>query len=317
MSSAHVLQASVLAVAVVVPVWNRARLVVNCLESIRAQTCVPKAVVVVDDGSTDGTAESVEAWIRDHGHALGATLLRRPHAGAAAARNAGLDAIGDASLVAFLDSDDCWPPDFLERAATALGRQPAAVAVSADRLRHDLRDQRSTLDCLVPLARDPIQWMFSHGAGVGSSSVFRVSAVLAAGRYPEHVATGHDCVLFCRIARLGPWLHCPGEPVTFLHHHALTSGQAGHLAEQYPDHELMWARMYAGLADELGAAHLPAAFRRRTLEKWWRRAGATMSRIGRPRDARACYARAVGSRPWSRKAWSGLLRAFLPARSTP
>jgi glycosyltransferase involved in cell wall biosynthesis len=316
MSNAHALQASVLAVAVVVPVWNRARLVVNCLESIRAQTCVPKAVVVVDDGSTDGTAESVDAWIREHGHALGAALLRRPHAGAAAARNAGLDAIGDSPLVAFLDSDDCWPPDFLERAATALGRQPAAVAVSADRLRQDLRDQRSTLDCLVPLAQDPIQWMFSHDAGVGSSTVFRAASVRAAGRYPEQVATGHDCVLFCRIALLGPWLHCPGEPVTFLQHHALTSGQAGHIWEQYPEHELKWARMYQELADELGPAHLPAAFLRRTLDKWWCRAGAAMVRIERTREARRCYARAIRSRPWSRKAWKRLLRALLFARST-
>lgn len=305
-----------LAVGVVIPVWNRAGLVVRCLESIRAQTCAPQSVVVVDDGSTDGTADSVDAWIREHGGALGAVLLRQPNGGAAAARNAGLAAIGDVPLVAFLDSDDCWPPDFLERAATALGSQPAAVAASADRLRHDLRDERRILDSLVPLARDPMQWMFSRDAGVGSCTVFRAAAVCAAGRYPEHVPTGHDCVLFCRVALLGSWLHCPGEPVTILRHHARASGQADHIFERYPDHQLMWARIYDGLADELGPAHLPAALRRRALEKWWRRAGAAMTRIERPHDARGCYARAVRLRPWSRKAWSGLLGTLLPAKST-
>ena len=305
-----------LAVSVVIPVWNRAGLVVCCLESVRAQTRVPQSVVVVDDGSTDGTPDSVDAWIRERGGSLGAVLIRRLHSGAAAARNAGLAAIGDAPLVAFLDSDDHWPPDFLERAAAALSGQPAAVAVSADRLRHDLRNERCKLDSLVPLAVDPIKWMFSRDAGVGSSTVFRAAAVLAAGRYPEHVPTGHDCVLFCRVSLLGPWLHCPGEPVTFLQHHAQTSRQAGHIWEHYPDHELMWARLYQGLADELGPARLPAAFRRRTLEKWWRRAGSTMCRIGRAREARSCYARAVRSRPWSRKAWQGLLRSLLFARQT-
>lgn len=302
-----------LAVSVVIPVWNRASLVLRCLESVCAQTHAPRSVVVVDDGSTDDTADCIEAWIREHGHAIGAVLLRRPHAGAAAARNAGL-AIVDAPLVAFLDSDDCWPPDFLERATTALACQPDAVAASADRLREDLRDGRHKRDDLAVLARDPIRWMFSRDAGVGSSTVFRVDAVRAAGLYPEHVATGHDCVLFCRVALLGAWLHCPGEPVTFLRHHSPTSGQAGHLYEHYPDHTLRWARLYEGLAVELGPARLPAALRRRSLEVWWRRAGAAMRRIERMRDARGCYARAVRLCPWSHKAWRGLIGTFLPTR---
>lgn len=317
MSSAHALPASGLAVAVIVPVWNRARLVVNCLESIRAQTCVPKAVVVVDDGSTDGTADSVDAWIRDRSGVLDVTLLRQSNRGAAAARNAGLAEIGDAPLVAFLDSDDCWPPDFLERATTSLRQQPTAVAASADRLRHDLREERRTLDCLVPFTRSPIPWIFSHGAAVGSSTVFRAAAVRAAGGYPEQIVTGHDSLLFCRVALQGPWLHCPGEPVTFLRHHALVTGQAGHIHEHHPDHHLMWARTYDGLADELGSARLPAAVRRRTLEKRWRKAGDAMSRMERTRDARRCYGRAVRLRPWSHKAWGGLLRTFMFATPTP
>jgi hypothetical protein len=123
-------------------------------------------------------------------------------------------------------------------------------------------------------------------------------------------------VLFCRVALLGPWLHCSGEPVTFLRHHAGILGEAGHLCERYPDRQLMWARIYESLADELGPVHLPEAFRRRTLEKRWRRAGAAMSRMERPRDARACYARAVRLRPWSRKAWTGLLCSLMFARPT-
>lgn len=305
-----------LPVSVVIPVWNRSALVLRCLEGIRAQTRAPRSVVVVDDGSTDDTADCIEAWIRAHGHAIGAVLLRRPHAGAAAARNAGL-AIVDAPLVAFLDSDDCWPPDFLERATTALARQPGAVAASADRLREDLRDGRRKRDDLAPFARDPIRWMFSRDAGVGSSTVFRADAVRAAGLYPEHVATGHDCVLFCRVALLGAWLHCPGEPVTFLRHHTPASGQAGHLFEQYPDHTLRWARLYEGLATELGPERLPAVLRRRTLEVWWRRAGAAMRQVERMHEARGCYARAVRLCPWSHKAWLGLLGTLQWSRTAP
>lgn len=305
-----------LAVSVVIPVWNRAELVLRCLESIRAQTRAPRSVVVVDDGSTDDTADRIEAWIRAHGTAIGAVLLRRPHAGAASARNAGL-ATTDAPLVAFLDSDDHWPPDFLARTVAALSHQPTAVAASADRLRENLRDGRSRRDDLAAFAFDPIRWMFSHDAGVGSGTVFRADAVRAAGLYPEHVATGHDCVLFCRVALLGAWLHCPGEPVTFLRHHSSGSEQAGHLYEQYPDHTLRWARLYEGLAAELGPTRVPAVLRRHSLEVWWRRAGAAMRQIERMHDARGCYARAVRLCPWSHKAWRGLLGTLLSTRLAP
>jgi hypothetical protein len=105
--------------------------------------------------------------------------------------------------------------------------------------------------------------------------------------------------------------------VTFLRHHALVTGQAGHIHEHHPDHHLMWARNYDGLADELGPARLPAAVRRRALDKRWRKAGDAMIRMERTRDARCCYWRAVRLRPWSHKAWGGLLRTFMFARPTP
>ncbi|NJN63627.1 MAG: glycosyltransferase family 2 protein [Acidobacteria bacterium] len=77
------------AVAVVIPVWNRATLVIACLESVRAQTHPPAEVVIVDDGSTDATADAVATWIHEHRAELPAQLVRRDNAGAAAARNLG------------------------------------------------------------------------------------------------------------------------------------------------------------------------------------------------------------------------------------
>jgi glycosyltransferase involved in cell wall biosynthesis len=87
-------------VSVVVPTFNRAGLIAESLESLLAQKGVSLEVVVVDDGSTDGTAALLGGW--------GDSRLRylpRPHAGIAAARNAGIAAVR-APYVAFHDSDD-------------------------------------------------------------------------------------------------------------------------------------------------------------------------------------------------------------------
>ena len=86
-------------IAVVVPAYNSARFLADTIASVRAQGDLPLEVVVVDDGSDDGTAELAESLGRD------IRVIRQSNQGPAAARNAGVEA-SDAELIAFLDADD-------------------------------------------------------------------------------------------------------------------------------------------------------------------------------------------------------------------
>ena len=98
-------------VSVVIPAYNRAGQVGRALESVSRQTYPHWEIVVVDDASTDGTAQAVEARAADIGH-----LRLARHAcnlGAQAARNTGIRA-SRGPWIAFLDSDDWWEPDSLE-----------------------------------------------------------------------------------------------------------------------------------------------------------------------------------------------------------
>ena len=113
-------------VSVVIPTHDRGRVVVEAIESALAQTHPPLEVIVVDDGSTDDTAERV-GRLRD----ARVRYLRRPHAGVSAARNAGI-AAATGDLVAFLDSDDLWKPDKVEAEIAALARYPSAGGVFSD-----------------------------------------------------------------------------------------------------------------------------------------------------------------------------------------
>jgi len=85
--------------SVLIPAYNTAEYLPAAVESVLAQGYEPLEVIVVDDGSTDGTA--------DVARSLPVRLVERPHEGIAPARNAALDA-ASGELIAFLDSDDVW-----------------------------------------------------------------------------------------------------------------------------------------------------------------------------------------------------------------
>lgn len=102
-------------VAVVIPTFNRVGPLRRALESVQAQSVRPAEVIVVDDGSDDGTREMLEERFS------GVRLLEQPHAGVSAARNRGIAAaVGENEWVAFLDSDDAWLPRKLELQMAAL-----------------------------------------------------------------------------------------------------------------------------------------------------------------------------------------------------
>ena len=118
---------SCLRLSVVIPTWNRAGLVGDAVESALSQEGGDLEVIVVDDGSTDGTAEIIELRF-----GKSVKLLRiATRSGVGAARNEGVcQATGD--LLAFLDSDDLWLPGKLKAELDVLERFPDAEAIVSD-----------------------------------------------------------------------------------------------------------------------------------------------------------------------------------------
>ena len=92
-------------VSVIIPAYNAAPFIGTALDSVAAQTRRPDEVVVVDDGSTDDTAEIVRRWARQSG--ICAKLVRQRNRGLAAARNSGLS-VASGDYITFLDADDVW-----------------------------------------------------------------------------------------------------------------------------------------------------------------------------------------------------------------
>src|SRR3954452_6386677 len=106
-----------LRVSVVIPTYNRASLLPRAVDSALIQLGPEDELIVVDDGSTDGTEAALVPW-RGRIH-----YLRLPHGGAGRARNAGW-AVASGDLVAFLDSDDEWLPGKLTLQRALLAARP-------------------------------------------------------------------------------------------------------------------------------------------------------------------------------------------------
>jgi glycosyltransferase involved in cell wall biosynthesis len=109
-------------VSVVIPVYNGERYVAEAIESVLAQGHRPLEVIVVDDGSTDHTAEVVKLFAPEVRYDF------QPNSGAAAARNRGVG-LAQGDFLAFLDADDLWMADKLTRQMAALDNHPELEAV--------------------------------------------------------------------------------------------------------------------------------------------------------------------------------------------
>ena len=111
-------------VRIVVPTYNRAALLREALESARGQTFRDFELIIVDDGSTDGTQDVVAEFVAADSRIKGEL---QANAGVAHARNRGIAAPGEHTYVAFLDSDDVWFPHHLARAIAGLEAAPEAA----------------------------------------------------------------------------------------------------------------------------------------------------------------------------------------------
>lgn len=195
-------------VSVVIAAYNAERTIRRALQSVRAQTFPPREVVVVDDGSSDRTAEIAAGE--------GAVVLRRANGGQAAARNDGIRA-ARYDWISFLDADDLWFPHRLAEHKRTVEACPAATVIFSGAYRRrpdDRRESRALRECpsFVPIKRRVIGegiWELDRESLVehfldrpfvefGSISVRR-DRLLDAGLFDESLRSSEDFELWLRL----------------------------------------------------------------------------------------------------------------------
>jgi hypothetical protein len=192
-------------VSIIIPVYNRPRLLVEAVESAIAQTYRPIEVLVIDDGSTDDTAEAARRLATEHAGVVRYT--RVPHGGVALAMNEGLrQAAGE--FIQILDSDDLLLPDKLTLQVSGLRAHPDCgisygyareYVIGGPWCGRPARRTGDTFEQLFPAILDGKIWP-------APAPLFRRSVFDAVGEFVD-VSVQIEWELECRAAALGVRLH--------------------------------------------------------------------------------------------------------------
>lgn len=197
--------------SIIIPAFNVAPYIAEAVASALGQSTGDIEVIVVDDGSTDGTADALAALPRDPR----LTLVRQDNAGPSTARNAGLG-LATAPLVGFLDGDDRWHRHKAAR-HLALHRERPDIDLSFSAWRTIAHDGTDTGRRGHPRAgptgfRDLLR---ENITGTASTVVARRAAVTAAGGFDAALRSNVDIDLWLRIVAPRPAIAwCLGEVLT-------------------------------------------------------------------------------------------------------
>jgi glycosyltransferase involved in cell wall biosynthesis len=208
-------------ISVIIPARNAARTLTETLLSICAQSLADLEVIVVDDGSTDETADIVTGYA---GNDPRIRLLQQPASGVCSAKNAGARATRGEYLT-FLDSDDLWDPFKLEKQVDAISGRPRTAVITGLRRFADGPSGREwlsedRLDDLVTMAGNTTEYVrrllfvSDHEMATFSTCLLRRADFFDVGGWRDDVLTAMDWEL---------WLRSGGCCVTYISANRCTS----------------------------------------------------------------------------------------------
>jgi glycosyltransferase involved in cell wall biosynthesis len=293
-------------VSVIIPTHNGARWVAESVTSALRQAYSPAEVIVVDDGSTDETA----AVLRQFGPRI--QVIHGPQGGIGAARNSGLaQASGD--YLAFLDHDDLWREDKLEKQVDYALRHPAVVVVYSDATEFDERGtvHQSYLDLFPRLrASEDIFFALVHfSIPLMSTVLIRSSFVREHSlTFPEDVSGVDDLGLLLEVVERKGQFGCIDERLTRRRLHTRN------LSKDHHNRFSTRVRLYAQLLARFAGAQ-PAY--KKALRWGWRHASFCLGEWhwgqGDPTTAREYFRQAWGADRLGLRSLSYSAASCLPA----
>lgn len=197
-------------ISAVIPAYNSAEFIADAINSILKQTCPIDEIIVVDDGSSDNTGQIVRSLpgnIRYH---------KQNNRGPSAARNQGIK-IAKGNWIAFLDADDQWTPDKIEKQLDTFNRYPELHLIAGDMSEIDNQGKLLTTSVLAkhhllqrfqelqgqPIPNALAALIRKNFIPTGTVLVQR-DTVLAAGLFNESIRFGEDLELWAKIAARHP-----------------------------------------------------------------------------------------------------------------
>jgi glycosyltransferase involved in cell wall biosynthesis len=291
-------------VSVIIPVYNGERYIAATLETVFEQTFRDFEVIVVDDGSTDGT----EAILRHYGSKI--VYLKNDHGGPASSRNLGIS-VARGDFIAFLDADDLWLPTKLERQVAFAALHPDFGIITTDAATFDhtgVTEASAAAHKYIPSGHVLNELLFDNWIGTSCAMVRRECFEKVGPFDQEAFVRGEDWVMWMRIAAIYP-VYFLNEVLIHYRVHSQNYSRAD-LEKQFRDLFINFDKVeraipqLAARPDLMRKARFLVCLRRGTRDLQ------TLVLEG----ARNKLRMALHYRPWSVRAWLLLGTAHLPLR---
>ncbi len=295
-------------VSVVVPLYNKAKYIKRALDSVLAQTYQDFEVIVVNDGSTDGSEKVVEQYADPR-----IRLVHQKNAGECASRNRGI-AESRADLVAFLDADDEWLPAFLETILRLRRRLPDCGAYATAFCvveREGKRRERDFEGIPAPPWEGIIPNFFRSDALCSSAVAVPRRMFDSVGLFPLGVRRGGDTDMWCRIALRYPMAFSTREGAIYhkeAEDRASVRVPAPEASEYYPARTIANALVSGCLPPGVSRVDLSEYLCKRLI--WY---ASTCLAAGNRRAAREYLHQAATTRSYRREWLHWWIRAHVPA----
>jgi glycosyltransferase involved in cell wall biosynthesis len=208
-------------ISVIMPAHNAERYVASALDSVLTQTLPPHEIIVVDDGSTDGTSGVLETYVPR------IRLIRQRNSGPGAAINRAV-ALAEGDSLAFIDADDLWVPEKLEIQAAALSADADLEAVfgAIQQFVSNELDWETARDYLMPDGVQP---------GISKiTMLIRRAAFARVGPFAEQYRAAEFIEWYARACVLGLRFRVLSEVVALRRQHPQNLGRRGRAARAPP-----------------------------------------------------------------------------------
>ncbi|MBN2210285.1 MAG: glycosyltransferase family 2 protein [Sedimentisphaerales bacterium] len=252
-------------VSVVIPAYNSERYIARAIESVLGQTLPPQEIIVVDDGSTDGTLKALEPY-RDR-----IQIVRQTNAGASAARNAGIQK-AQGKWIAFLDADDEWLPEHLARQAQVLNNHPTLIWSTGNYYTClCTKQRRAPAESSRIKGQDFFPDWFEAArlghAGCTDTMIIRKTAILETGLFTEDQTRANDLDMWWRLAYRWPTVGYVAEPLSVYH---LEVEDSITTITYSPDSFIDLIQRHLTLSEQLGRRKTFESYAQHVIRRWIR-----------------------------------------------
>ncbi len=286
-------------VSVIIPTRNRRALVLRAVDSVLRQDFRDLQILVIDDGSTDGTAEALAGTPSCH-------VIRVNSGGPAIARNTGI-AAATGQYLAFLDSDDYWQEYHLSCLLAAMDQPHVGLVYSPT---HTVTLEGQPLggrrDCRKCYSGHVAESLFRHIFIHTSNVMCRTDLVRQVGGFDESLPVCEDYHLWLRLA-----LRCQMAGLERVTAIRCWHGQALSRQDRLRNAIVRAAMLERFYLAEGGQAVIPVRAAGRRLGKVFFQAGRALARAGQRADALRFFGKSVQYRPLQLRGWTGYAGCWL------